>query len=206
MFNFPSFFDNGSFRTPRSSSFGFDDPFWNPVRTQTRRTPQKQSMYRPRTQAYEPVYHDVMCNGCREYPIEGTRYECSVCPDFDFCEHCWKTVRHPHSFYKIETPEERSRPSMRKSTPKEEPRRPQKETYTKRKDVFDDKENLRPEPQVKQEPKRPEFKTVKPRVQPEAQTLTQTKQKQFKNVFPNKANMVIIRDETNNKVVDVIYC
>jgi len=236
MFNFPSFFDNSSYRTPRQSNYGFDDPFWNPLRSQHPRTPrsqgQRKGVYRPRTQQQEPlVYHEATCDGCREYPIVGTRYHCSVCNDFDFCEHCWKTRRHPHPFYKIETPEEEpSHPSMKRTPRKEEQRAPQresflrrnkifeeeeqavpqkpKETYQAKKNVFDNKENMRPET-IKQEARKPQTQTaqnIKPKTQPQTQIPTQ---KQLQNMFMNKSNMVIIRDETNEfnpRVVDVIYC
>lgn len=40
----------------------------------------------------------VKCNGCSEMPIQGVRYKCDNCFDFDFCEKC-------HQLYVIEKKE-----------------------------------------------------------------------------------------------------
>ena len=44
-----------------------------------------------------------VCNGCGEFPIEGIRYKCVECSDFDFCENCYEEKKyiHKHSFYKL---------------------------------------------------------------------------------------------------------
>jgi len=42
----------------------------------------------------------AQCNNCSDM-IEGVRYKCPVCPDFDFCETCEDTVQHPHAFIKL---------------------------------------------------------------------------------------------------------
>jgi hypothetical protein len=34
------------------------------------------------------VHAGITCDGCQMRPIQGIRYKCSVCPDFDFCEKC----------------------------------------------------------------------------------------------------------------------
>jgi len=34
----------------------------------------------------EKVIHSrITCDGCQKHGIEGVRYKCAVCPDFDFC-------------------------------------------------------------------------------------------------------------------------
>lgn len=39
------------------------------------------------------------CNGCGMSPIEGSRYHCQVCADFDFCQACFeKGESHGHAF------------------------------------------------------------------------------------------------------------
>ena len=39
------------------------------------------------------------CNGCSMFPIEGARYHCQVCADFDFCQACFeKGESHGHAF------------------------------------------------------------------------------------------------------------
>jgi len=42
-------------------------------------------------------------------PIVGTRYKCSICHDFDFCEKCEEEIDHPHAFLKIKRPEQAPR-------------------------------------------------------------------------------------------------
>lgn len=41
------------------------------------------------------VHTGVRCDGCSCFPIVGTRFKCSVCPDYDLCERCEKVVDHP---------------------------------------------------------------------------------------------------------------
>ncbi len=47
------------------------------------------------------------CDKCGEYPIEGTRWKCSTCPDSDLCNKCKKRGDHDHRrhhFIEIEEP------------------------------------------------------------------------------------------------------
>jgi E3 ubiquitin-protein ligase HERC2 len=38
-------------------------------------------------------------------PIEGSRFKCRTCPDFDYCENCFRIRRtHRHPFYRFEEP------------------------------------------------------------------------------------------------------
>lgn len=38
-------------------------------------------------------------------PIEGPRYKCKTCPDFNYCETCFRLRRnHRHSFHRFEDP------------------------------------------------------------------------------------------------------
>ena len=48
-------------------------------------------------------HNGCVCNGCGEFPIEGVRYKCIECGDFDFCEKCYeeKGYIHEHPFYKL---------------------------------------------------------------------------------------------------------
>jgi hypothetical protein len=34
------------------------------------------------------VHHGVTCDSCKAYPIIGSRYKCSTCPDYDLCQSC----------------------------------------------------------------------------------------------------------------------
>ena len=47
------------------------------------------------------VHPKVKCDGCLSAPIQGTRYKCTVCPNFDYCEVCEARETHPHPFLKI---------------------------------------------------------------------------------------------------------
>jgi hypothetical protein len=49
----------------------------------------------------KPVHYGVSCTGCGALPIVGTRYKCSVCPCFDFCENCEENRTHMHNFIKM---------------------------------------------------------------------------------------------------------
>lgn len=43
------------------------------------------------------------CGGCAMTPIEGPRYHCQVCPDFDFCQGCFERGQsHNHAFERID--------------------------------------------------------------------------------------------------------
>lgn len=46
------------------------------------------------------------CDGCQMFPINGARFKCRNCDDFDFCENCFKTRKHNtrHSFGRINEP------------------------------------------------------------------------------------------------------
>ncbi|XP_014283636.1 sequestosome-1 [Halyomorpha halys] len=45
-----------------------------------------------------PVIHNgVTCDGCQQKPLQGYRYKCIVCPDFDICMNCEKSEKiHSH--------------------------------------------------------------------------------------------------------------
>ena len=52
------------------------------------------------------VHPGVICDGCNG-PIIGTRYKCTICEDFDFCEKCEEKNNgdHGHPLLKILTPD-----------------------------------------------------------------------------------------------------
>jgi len=41
------------------------------------------------------IHGSVSCDGCGAFPIVGTRYTCSVCPDYDLCSSCEDKGVHP---------------------------------------------------------------------------------------------------------------
>jgi len=55
---------------------------------------------------HDMLIHNVSCKGCEAPQIQGIRYKCSICSDFDFCEHCEDklALTHNHPFLKIRIP------------------------------------------------------------------------------------------------------
>jgi len=53
-----------------------------------------------------PVHDRVTCDGCGMSPIQGNRYKCFTCPDYDLCEACEDAGKHPadHPMLKIRMP------------------------------------------------------------------------------------------------------
>ena len=53
------------------------------------------------------VHRNYSCDGCGMKPLRGPRYHCKVCPNFDYCEECYKALKHEHNdFEKVEIPVE----------------------------------------------------------------------------------------------------
>jgi len=52
------------------------------------------------------VHSGVSCNKCNVSPIQGIRYKCQTCDDFDLCEKCELTTDHPvnHPLIKAKQP------------------------------------------------------------------------------------------------------
>ena len=50
---------------------------------------------------YSFVHNNIRCNGCQINPIVGIRYKCIECNDFNLCEACENTQRHPHPLLKL---------------------------------------------------------------------------------------------------------
>lgn len=56
------------------------------------------------------IHRGIKCDGCDKVGIEGIRYKCSACPDFDLCEKCFERrssepINHSaHVFVPIESP------------------------------------------------------------------------------------------------------
>ena len=49
------------------------------------------------------IFENINCNGCGVKSIEGTRYKCAICKNFDYCEKCFNEncEKHDHPFIKI---------------------------------------------------------------------------------------------------------
>ena len=55
------------------------------------------------------IHEQYTCDGCGVHPILGTRYKCSVCRNFDYCEACEANIEHEHAFLKIRHPKQAPR-------------------------------------------------------------------------------------------------
>ncbi|KAF8154959.1 hypothetical protein B0H34DRAFT_660306 [Crassisporium funariophilum] len=53
-----------------------------------------------------PIVHECTCDGCGWNRVEGIRYKCGVCADYDLCQPCYQNNRHElaHEFMKIDSP------------------------------------------------------------------------------------------------------
>jgi len=54
----------------------------------------------------EVIHSGIKCNECGVVPIVGVRYNCQSCEDFDLCEKCESSTRHPpkHVLLKLKQP------------------------------------------------------------------------------------------------------
>merc|ERR1711963_507556 len=58
------------------------------------------------TEEKKLIHHGVTCDSCEKTPIDGYRYKCVVCDDFDLCGNCEAAGRHPgHNMMRIANPE-----------------------------------------------------------------------------------------------------
>lgn len=56
------------------------------------------------------------CDGCQMNPIEGPRFHCQVCADFDFCKECFLHGQaHDHAFERID---DQGQPAVYVGSPK----------------------------------------------------------------------------------------
>ncbi|KIX07092.1 uncharacterized protein Z518_05069 [Rhinocladiella mackenziei CBS 650.93] len=71
------------------------------------------------------IHRGVECNSCGVHPIQGIRYHCANCFDFDLCEGCEASSAHikSHVFFKIRIPAP-SRGKIKQVTPKWYPGNP----------------------------------------------------------------------------------
>ena len=55
-------------------------------------------------QTEKPVHSGVTCDVCKQFPIVGIRYKCTVNYDYDLCELCEAMNKHPFPLIKIRHP------------------------------------------------------------------------------------------------------
>jgi len=89
-----------NFQSLEDSDIEIDDATVNTVRNIVRNEMEKE-LGIDRTRL--PVWENVRCDGCDEFPIAGLRFKCTVCDNFDFCEICEMGQEHPHPFVKLTT-------------------------------------------------------------------------------------------------------
>jgi hypothetical protein len=53
---------------------------------------------------FGPVHRNVVCDVCGQEGIVGTRYKCTVCPNYDLCETCEPLHDRSHPMIKINVP------------------------------------------------------------------------------------------------------
>jgi hypothetical protein len=73
------------------------------------KTPQKEENAKNAkndSQQQGKIHPGVTCDACEKQPIEGYRYKCVVCDDYDLCGSCEAAGRHPgHNMMRIADPE-----------------------------------------------------------------------------------------------------
>ena len=67
---------------------------------------------RPNSILPEVLHKNIICNGCETNPINGIRYKCSYCLDFNYCEACEANKEHNHPFIKIKLPLNEEKPQI----------------------------------------------------------------------------------------------
>ena len=70
------------------------------------KSPKKTDNARNDSTQESQIHHGIACDACEKTPIEGNRYKCVVCDDFDLCGSCEAGGRHPgHNMMRISNPE-----------------------------------------------------------------------------------------------------
>jgi hypothetical protein len=68
--------------------------------------PEEKEIPRAEPAVLLPVHRGITCDECQMSPIQGNRYKCYACPDYDLCEMCEESGKHPidHPMLKIRSP------------------------------------------------------------------------------------------------------
>ena len=54
------------------------------------------------------IHYDINCSNCKQL-IEGIRYKCSVCDNYNLCSKCEESNEHEHDFFKIQKNEDKKK-------------------------------------------------------------------------------------------------
>jgi len=65
--------------------------------------PVSHPLLKMKEQKRSDVHYNIICDGCNMNPIQGVRYKCTVCPDYDLCSACEAKGQHPtdHALIKL---------------------------------------------------------------------------------------------------------
>jgi hypothetical protein len=74
--------------------------------------PAEHPMVKTRVVPRKDIHHNVMCDDCGVSPIEGNRFKCQVCPNFDLCGTCEAKNQHPedHALLKLRVSQQQQGP------------------------------------------------------------------------------------------------
>eukprot|EP00741_Cyanophora_paradoxa_P009910 tig00000157_g9600.t1 len=61
------------------------------------------------TALQKEVHGGITCDGCKKKPIEGPRFKCPTCSDFDLCKSCHDAKKHPQHVLYRSSPSRRQR-------------------------------------------------------------------------------------------------
>lgn len=64
-----------------------------------------QKLAKEKSQFSKSVHKFVICDGCDMSPIQGVRYKCAICEDYDLCADCEEKQMHKHPMLKLTSPE-----------------------------------------------------------------------------------------------------
>ncbi|CAK56093.1 unnamed protein product (macronuclear) [Paramecium tetraurelia] len=80
---------------------------WNKLKQQSqlKMINQKQKLMKSFKIHKANIHELISCDYCRCVPIQGYRYQCFECPDFDLCKGCFKKFKHDqtHNFIQLTT-------------------------------------------------------------------------------------------------------
>ena len=91
------------------------------------------------------IHYDINCSNCKQL-IEGIRYKCSVCDNYNLCSKCEESNEHKHDFFKIKKNENKQREKevneMVKKLKKENKIKEKYDDYSIIKAIIENKYNL----------------------------------------------------------------